>query len=299
MKKLLRLPSPIKIFCLFLVLTVFNTDGTLLRASESQSVDRVAILPFDIHSDNDLSYLQRGIFHMLSSRLAWKGHIEIVPEIVIQDHINALSKGKNGQALAREIGNQTQARYTLSGSITEFGGSFSLDTRVDTGSAQQAFYQQVETPDQIIPAMDAIAAKINQSLFHRTIPTDMTPQTPSSAKTEAETNARANPETLIPQAARESRPPQRPFWKIWKKKEPPPVYPDEVPNYREKTPPVDGLLLDDPLHEPDHLLEEKVPFWKFWKKGEEKKQTEEEQVKEDEETWEEMGKKEKPFWKFW
>ncbi len=46
--------------------------------SMAKKPKRLAILPFSMNADRDLTFLQKGIVDMLSSRLAWKGKVTVI-----------------------------------------------------------------------------------------------------------------------------------------------------------------------------------------------------------------------------
>lgn len=195
---------------------------------------------------------------MLSSRLAWKDKVIIIPQKKILDQINKTQL--SGVSLVKFITERTDVQYVISGSITEFEGSFSLDTKIyaDTsGIPFNTFFRQAQATDEIIPEMSIIAAQINQSVLKRNVPI------PTGEKNRQintrEDISRANPEKLIPEFIQDTPPPKKPFWMFWKK-EKTPAYPGEDFSVTETSPPQDL--------EPDDYLtgEEKIPFWKFWKK---------------------------------
>ena len=247
-------------------------------------MQQVAILPFTVNAEKDLTYIKEGISQMLSSRLAWKDKVLVIPPKTILNEVQKEPQ-LSGPPLVTSIFNHTDVHYVISGSITEFAGTFSLDTSVYTdtsGSPMHTFFGQANTPDDIIPEMSTIASKINQSVFNRNVTT--LADSKGQQTTTKEDLTRANPEKLIPQVIQETPREQKPFWKFWKK-EKPPAYPDETFSAMETAANQDINVGMD-----EDLSEEKIPFWKFWKKD----NTDE---IEDEEFDEEKAKK--PFWKFW
>lgn len=49
--------------------------------SFSEEPKKLAIIPFTMNSDRDLNFLREGIMDMLSSRLAWKGRLDVIGEM--------------------------------------------------------------------------------------------------------------------------------------------------------------------------------------------------------------------------
>jgi len=248
-------------------------------------MQQVTILPFSIHAKQDLTYLKEGISQMLSTRLAWKEKVMVVPEKTILDEVKKTPR-LSGVPLVKFILKHTDVKYVVSGSITEFAGAFSLDTAIYTdtsGIPMHTFFGQANSPDDIIPEMNTIAAQINHAVFNR----DVTTLTDNNAQRlpAKENLTRVNPNNLIPQVSQNITPKKKPFWEFWKK-ESPPAYPDETVPSVETTVPQE---------------EEKIPFWKFWKKKKSDNNTDEM----DSDAVGNPGKDEgeddtkKPFWKFW
>ncbi len=231
--------------------------------------ERIAILPFEIHSKTDLAYMGHGIHQMLASRLSWKDRVEIVdPQ---EPYLANTAMAQAALTL--------KADYVLSGSVTEFAGAFSVDTTVFKAQTQtiQTFFGQAATVDEIIPQLDILAAKINHSLFDRKTAAleSVTPAAPDAATF----NIRENPEKLMPKALtlgdEASR--DRPFWKFWGSDDPRPEQTDNTPFWKfwKKDSPktYDGAESDESFETgtaepaPNEIPEgekEDRPFWKFW-----------------------------------
>ena len=238
------------------------------------STQKIAILPFEIHSQGDLSYIRAGIHQMLASRLAWKDNV-----LVTEGHKFTAKTSDSMKNIAKAM----DVDYVLSGSITELDGAFSLDATVFNSRSNtiETFFSQAETMDDIIPKLDILAAKINHKLFNRKTAALETME--PAAPEEPTPDIRANPETLMPKEreADFNSTKDRPFWKIWGNNNP-------------------------------SIGEEDRPFWKFWGKNApddgfdsdndmepdaiEKEETIKDIVNSDEQPRE---KEDKPFWKVW
>ncbi|MDP3284001.1 MAG: hypothetical protein Q8M56_06210, partial [Desulfobacterales bacterium] len=81
-----------------LLLTGVNT------AFSADKISKVVILPFNIHSEKDLSFLQRGIGEMLSTRLAFENKVMVIVKeeagtvAVKTDEKTALAAGEKAGA---------------------------------------------------------------------------------------------------------------------------------------------------------------------------------------------------------
>ena len=130
---------------------------------------RVAILPFDVHAEKDMTFLQEGILDMLSSRLAWRDNVDVINKNQTRDAL-ASTEGFEGESRALLVGGKLQADYVLFGSLTVFGESVSIDARMVDVSGQQApvpFFAQTRGMGEVIPQINQFATTINESVFGR------------------------------------------------------------------------------------------------------------------------------------
>ncbi len=281
---------------LFMVITCCQIFPMSARAQ----VQQVIILPFTMNAEKDLTYIQEGISHMLSSRIARKEKTIIIPGKTILDKIHN-ARTLAGDALVKAVADNAAAEYIIAGSITEFAGSFSLDTRVYSSVSPtplRTFFSQADSLDGIIPAMNRIAGEINAQVFHRETSGMVTADAENKAPQQDVT--RANPETLIPQIPMETTVKKKPFWMFWKKTQAPPSYPDE--GISQTNTPIPTLPSE--MDEDTEIADENVPFWKFWKKSKPKYDDEEidleiPEVLDEVDADDDVGKGKKPFWKFW
>ena len=97
-------------------------------AALAENAVRIGVLPFAIHSQEDLGYLSQGIQEMLNTHLS-KGGVEIVePSAVARAHSG--SGAGMDEGTARKLARKLKADYIVFGSLTKVGQSVSLDARV-------------------------------------------------------------------------------------------------------------------------------------------------------------------------
>ena len=125
---------------------------------------RVAIIPFKINAEKDMTFLKDGVFDMLSSRLSSEENAEVIDreetENVVESIEGILNEGK-----ARKVGAKLKADYVLFGSLTIFGESVSIDSKmVDvTGDSKSiAFFNQSMGIGEVIPKINNFAEEINE-----------------------------------------------------------------------------------------------------------------------------------------
>ena len=132
---------------------------------------RVAILPFDVHAEKDLTFLQEGILDMLGSRLAWRDKVEVINKNTTKAALASVD-GFEGESRALLVGGKLQADYVLFGSLTVFGESVSIDAKMVDVSGQQAplpFFAQTRGMGEVIPQINQFATTINESVFGRAV----------------------------------------------------------------------------------------------------------------------------------
>lgn len=140
-----------------------------------ESVKKVAVIPLEINAAQDLSFLQKGLFKMLSARLTDPGKVEVLSrETIDQALLNArkdnITMAQLDEPGARQIGASVQADYVLFGSMTMFGQSVSLDmTMADVKGERpaQTYSEQAPEPGAVITKLDEIATQINLKTFNR------------------------------------------------------------------------------------------------------------------------------------
>jgi TolB-like protein len=101
----------------------------LMPGSAAARPVRVAVLPFTVHSAEDLSYVRNGIWDIISTRIIVEGQIEVVEKPLVQRFIGDLS-GEISDQQARWLGSRVGADYVVYGSITKVGEYISLDAKV-------------------------------------------------------------------------------------------------------------------------------------------------------------------------
>ena len=159
--------SIVKYATLFLVLAVI-IFGTALQAAETRPY-RIAIVPFAINAEKDLTYLRNGIADMLTSRLAWENKVQVLG----REQTVAAAKQATGplnEIQAQILGAKLQADYVLFGSLTIFGNSISMDAKmIDVSGERQtlSFFNQAEGMGKVIPQINRFATDINATVFGR------------------------------------------------------------------------------------------------------------------------------------
>ena len=138
-----------------------------LAPAQATAKDKLLILPFNIHSGENLSYLEKGIFDMLSTRLSQSGFVDPISKDMTYQ---AAAGMKDDVTLdkALEIAQKLDAVYAAFGSVTVFGDSISTDARfieVKTKKVLVTFNRFGENKNTAIKHINDFANEVNQTVF--------------------------------------------------------------------------------------------------------------------------------------
>lgn len=159
-------------------------------SSIAEGPKKVAILPFTMNADRDLTFFQEGIMDMISSRIAWKGNVEVLEKGIVKKTVDQF-KGPLNKEKALIIGKSLQVDYIILGSLTVFGESVSIDARIlDVERSEELItaFNQSKGMDEVIPTVNQFSQDINAKIMGRVV-------RPQVAAVEPETPK--GPEALI------------------------------------------------------------------------------------------------------
>ena len=132
-----RKPGPMKgIFMkikwvvLLLIFTLLIPPLSISQPQSSNKVYKVAILPFVIHSEENIDYLREGIYDILSSRITAEGRIVTIDRTVVERALYEERPMRLDEEAAKKIGMRVGADYIVLGSLTKIGNYISLDARM-------------------------------------------------------------------------------------------------------------------------------------------------------------------------
>ncbi len=103
---------------------------SISQQKDPGKVYKVAILPFLIHSQENLDYLREGINDILTSRITVEGRIIVVERTVVERILYEMRPMRLDEPVAKEVGTRAGADYIVLGSITKIGNYISLDARL-------------------------------------------------------------------------------------------------------------------------------------------------------------------------
>jgi TolB-like protein len=122
-------------------------------------IPKIAIVPFKINAEKDLSFLQSGITDMLAFRISVEGRITVADRDVTEKAIQA-AKGSLNRAAACEIGSALGADYVIFGSLTMFGNTININGELSEVAGKKPllnFSELSQTVDDVIPQINRFA----------------------------------------------------------------------------------------------------------------------------------------------
>jgi len=163
-------------------------------AYSADPVKQVLVLPLSMNSAEDLTFLQRGILDMLSSRLTFEDRVKVLDRETAFRAVEGLSGPVNLET-AVDLARQASADYVVYGSVTVFGEAISTDARFAETAGQKdlvTFSQAGTSPSDAISHINQFAAQVNETVFGRKTGVDQ----PAAAQAPQGTDSRMHPDAL-------------------------------------------------------------------------------------------------------
>ena len=191
-----------RLFKMFLLSAALLAVLTFNFSAPAAEPKKIALLPFKINAEKDMTFLQNGIFDMLTSRLSKEGEVVVIGRQAVEKAVQAVgSPATVNESLARKIGSRLNADYTLFGSLTVFGDSISIDAKmVDVTGATptSSYFDQSKDLGGVITKINQIAAQINANIFGRqTTVAQKAAPSQQAAKPAQKDSTQAHPEKLL------------------------------------------------------------------------------------------------------
>jgi lipopolysaccharide export system protein LptA len=148
----------IRHYCTALIILV-----TLLHVSAvpASAAARVAVLPFEIYSDESSASLKDIIARDLSSQLAADRKLEVVDQARVREVMAGRASLTFNEATLRSISEKLDAPFLVLGSMTRIGANMSLDTYIFKADATPVFTKQFSQGKNLDAITREMAAKVN------------------------------------------------------------------------------------------------------------------------------------------
>jgi len=160
----------------FVVITCLITfiSGSLWAKEKK----KVAVLPFAIHSAENIDYVKQGVRDMLSSRISVSDGIEVIGKDAVAEAMK--EKGAKDLTLADvyDLGKKMNVDFVVWGSITKIGNSLSIDGKlvdIVTNKSDVSIFTQSQSLDDVIPKINDFAQRIDQHILGTVPPTFSSP----------------------------------------------------------------------------------------------------------------------------
>ena len=128
----------------------------------------VAVLPFSIHSAENIDYVRQGIGDMLASRISVNEKIDVIGKDSVLAALQETAGRELALADAYALGKKLNADFVVWGSITKIGNSLSIDGKlVDIATSKTAvnIFAQCPTMDEVIPKINDFAQRIDTHIL--------------------------------------------------------------------------------------------------------------------------------------
>jgi outer membrane protein insertion porin family len=122
----------------------------------------VAVLPFEVHSEKPLAYLESSLAELLATRLEASGRVDVVEAVTVRETLIAWPGEKTEDAL-RRLARELRADWVVVGSLTELAGHYSLDVRVTPAESRVATATMVRSAqgdDELLDRVNDLAGQI-------------------------------------------------------------------------------------------------------------------------------------------
>ena len=170
-------PSPMKgIFMkikwvvLLLIFTLLIPPLSVSQPQSSSKVYKVAILPFVIHSEENIDYLREGIYDILSSRITAEGRIVTIDRTAVERALYEERPMRLDEEAAKKIGMRVEADYIVLGSLTKVGNYISLDARMISITEEKpplTAFTQLKGLDDVMVKIGDFAQDIGMKILGR------------------------------------------------------------------------------------------------------------------------------------
>ena len=159
------------LLCLLLAFILITLPSpSITQTRDPSKVYKVAILPFLIHSQENLDYLREGIYDILTSRITVEGRIVVIERSIVERALYEERPMRLDEAAATKIGMRVGADYIVLGSLTKIGNYISLDARLISITEEKpplGVYTQHKGIDDVMVKIGDFAQDIGYKILGR------------------------------------------------------------------------------------------------------------------------------------
>ena len=154
----------------------------------ADNIMKVAVLPFQINSPENLDYLKKGILDMLTSRISVEGKVVVLENTRVSEVLSQINESPTTEEAIKKIGTQLGVDFIISGSLTKIGESVSIDAKMFDLKEKKSVTSLFATSkgmDNVIPEISEFALKANSRITGKPYPVYSSPPPPPAASEEA------------------------------------------------------------------------------------------------------------------
>jgi TolB-like protein len=160
--------------------TVIFLTATTLWAKDKYSV---TILPFSLHSAENIDYVKQGIAEMLSSRISASDKIIITDKNAVLEELKKSNISDISKDDVYTLGKNLNSDYVVWGSITKIGSSISIDGKlfdIVNNKPGVSLSSQAQSLDDVIPKINDFSQSIIGHILGTAPPSSSTPAAPAA-----------------------------------------------------------------------------------------------------------------------
>jgi len=160
----------VTLLCILLTLILTLPSPSITQTTDPNKVYKVAILPFMIHSQENLDYLREGINDILTSRITVEERVVVIERSIVEQALYEEKPMRLDETAAGKIGMRIGADFIVLGSITKIGDYFSLDARLISITEEKppvTVYTQQKGIDDVMVKIGDFAQDIGYKILGR------------------------------------------------------------------------------------------------------------------------------------
>ncbi len=186
---------------------IFSLTIILLATNYLWAKDKytVTILPFSLHSAENIDYVKQGIEEMLTSRISSSDKITVTGKDTVLQELKKYKIKEISASNVLSLGKKLNSDYVVWGSITKIGSSISINGKlmdVSNPKSDVGVFTQAQTLDDVIPKINDFSESILRHILGTTSPTSA--PVPAAAAPAPVPNVTAPPQAP-PAISRESQ----------------------------------------------------------------------------------------------
>ena len=154
---------------LLAVILIFPSPS-ITQSRDPNKIYKVAVLPFMIHSQENLDYLREGINDIITSRITVEERVVVIERSIVERALYEEKPSRLDEAAASKIGTKIGADYVVFGSITKIGEYISLDARLVSIAEEKppvTVYTQQKGIDDVMVKIGDFAQDIGYKILGR------------------------------------------------------------------------------------------------------------------------------------